>query len=267
MAIAGKKVAVIIPFYKDTITDWEKMALNQCRKILGDFPLIAIKPNHLQLPAEALDIPTVAFNDEFFADIAGYNALMLSDTFYEAFLDYEYILIYQLDAFVFKNNLAYWCNQGFDYIGAPWLRNINHPDVVKSIKSNIKYFTHTRYNVMDNGIPSKYQYENRVGNGGFSLRNVSKFHQICIERKELIDEYLQKGGPYYNEDCFWSIEVNRKRKALNIPGYKTAIKFSVEFSPERAFSLNNGQLPFGCHAWDRYSDFWRPVFKQLGYSI
>ena len=33
------------------------------------------------------------------------------------------MLIYQLDAFVFQDDLAYWCQQNYDYIGAPWLRD------------------------------------------------------------------------------------------------------------------------------------------------
>ncbi len=43
---------------------------------------------------------------------------MMDNTFYKQFLNYEYILIYQLDAFVFKDELNY-CSQGIDYVGAP----------------------------------------------------------------------------------------------------------------------------------------------------
>ena len=31
------------------------------------------------------------------------------------------MLIYQLDAYVFKDELLNWANKGYDYIGAPWL--------------------------------------------------------------------------------------------------------------------------------------------------
>jgi hypothetical protein len=36
----------------------------------------------------------------------------LSASFYERFLDTKYILIYQLDAFVFKDELQEWCDKG-----------------------------------------------------------------------------------------------------------------------------------------------------------
>ena len=268
--MTSQKVVIIIPFYRDAISAYELIALEQCFKILANHPIIAIKPNHLTLPAEAQKYPftdIVSFDNDFFKSVEGYNALMLSADFYGAFLAYKYILIHQLDAFVFEDKLGHWCSQNYDYIGAPWLRDIDHPDLFKAIKSNIKYYFHTRYDVRKNGEPTKYQYENRVGNGGFSLRNVKKFYDVCLKQKAKIDNYLAIGGHHFNEDRFWSVEVNRKRKTLNIPGYKTAVAFSFEFVPERALRINHNQLPFGCHAWDRYVDFWRPVFKQYNYTI
>jgi hypothetical protein len=265
-----KTVAVIIPFYKDTLTNYEAIALEQCFKVLHAHPVIAIKPNHLILPPEVNKYPfteVIDFDNHYFANIAGYNELMLSENFYGAFLEYKYMLIYQLDAFVFKDELKHWCDQGYDYIGAPWLKAYEHGDMIKTIKSNITYYFHIRYNIWKDGEPSKYQYENRIGNGGFSLRKIEKFYNACIKYKATINEYLNKGTHHFNEDRFWSIEVNRKRRTLNIPGYHTGIKFSVEIVPERAFRLNNNLVPFGCHAWDKNVDFWRAIFKSYGYII
>jgi hypothetical protein len=268
--IVKEKVTVIIPFYRADISAYEAIAIEQCYKVLSNYPIIAIKPQSLVLPAEVQKYPftkILSFDDSFFKGIGGYNALMLSASFYKEFLDYEYMLIHQLDAFVFDDRLSYWCNQHYDYIGAPWLKDCDHPDIIKTVKSTIQYYFHTRYNIQKNGKPTRYQYENRVGNGGFSLRRVNKFYEQCLLRKAEIDTYLAVGDHHFNEDGFWSVEVNRKSKKLNIPGYKTGIKFSVEFAPERAIRLNDNELPFGCHAWDRYADFWRPYFKRYGYDI
>jgi len=270
MASDAKKVAVVIPFYKETLSAYDKIAISQCNKILNAYLIIAIKPQKLTLPA---DLPpgmfqqTISFDDRYFENIAGYNALMLADTFYKAFLDYEFILIYQQDAFVFKDDLQYWCSQNYDYIGAPWLREFEYPDVFKAAKSKVKAYLHTRYNVQKNDLPSLFQYENKVGNGGLSLRRVKKFYELSLEMHDQIAAYLNRTEHLFNEDMFWGVEVNRKRKRLNIPAYKTALKFSIENFPERALKLNNGQLPFGCHAWDLYVDFWRPVFEKYGYTI
>ena len=270
MSAYNKPVAVLIPFYKTTLTNYECIALQQCFKVLAGHPVVAVKPYQLNLPAEAQDYPfagIVSFDDDFFADIRGYNRLLLSAYFYKAFLSYKHILIYQLDAFVFKDRLMHWCNQKIDYIGAPWIKSFAHPDIVKTVKSNLMYYFHTRNNVFINGEPSKYQWENRVGNGGFSLRCVERFYELCLNRKADIDYYLHQDNYHFNEDRFWSVEVNRKHRELNIPGYKVGLQFSVEFHPARALIINKGQLPFGCHAWDRNLDFWRPIFQKQGYVI
>jgi hypothetical protein len=205
----------------------------------------------------------------YFSDVQGYNKLMLSAAFYETFLGYTYILIYQLDAFVFKDELLKWCDRNFDYIGAPWLRFAPYPDTVKELKNRTLQYLNLKWNLKQsqNGFPTDLQFENMVGNGGFSLRNTSKFFQICSQELHAIELYNSKNEHYYNEDVFFSIEVNRKHKQLNIPGYKQAVHFAIENNYIHGFQLTHGELPFGCHAWDKYLEFWRPIFAKNGVVI
>ncbi|QEC76385.1 DUF5672 family protein [Mucilaginibacter ginsenosidivorax] len=268
--IATQKVVVIVPIYKNELSALEKVALAQMQRVLAAYPRIVVKPESLVLSDEIASFNFTgeeSFEDHFFKGIEGYNALMLSDIFYGRFLGYEFMLIHQLDAFVFTDELALWCNQPYDYIGAPWIPPGKYPDIVKAIKSKIQFYYHARYNVQKNGVPSPMQYEYKVGNGGLSLRRVNKFHELSISMRHKMDIYLTRHEHEFNEDIFWSIEVNRKRKLLKIPSWKAALKFSIEQPPARCIELNNNQLPFGCHAWDLYPDFWRPIFKTCGYQI
>ena len=265
-----KKVAVIIPFYKNTLSAYEIIALQQCELVLSAYPKIAIKPAGLTLPAGSETISfedVVNFKNHFFEGITGYNHLMLSSDFYKTFLDYEYILIYQLDAFVFKNELEYWCNQDLDYIGAPWIRKKNDKSILKKVQIKLQSSLYTYFNIQQNGLPSRKQFFNKVGNGGLSLRRVKKFYGLTISMQSSINFYLSQTAFQYNEDSFWSIEVNRKEKVLNIPTWETGLKFAFETYPEKAYFLNKQILPFGCHDWDKYSDFWRPIFKLYDYNI
>jgi len=264
------KVAVIIPFYRDTISWSEKIALQQCEKILSAYPKIAIKPESLILPLAAGEVNFIKvtnFADDYFDGIKGYNKLMMSELFYGSFLEYEYILIYQLDAFVFKDELNFWCSRRYDYIGAPWLRDKSYRHFGKELVARFVSYLHARFDIQKNGLPGEKQFHNRVGNGGFSLRRVRKFHELSIERRAKVIKYLSRDEHEYNEDMFWSVEINRTRRRLRIPSYKIGIKFSMEIYPDRALKLNNGELPFGCHAWDIHTDFWRPIFKTFGYDI
>jgi Protein of unknown function (DUF5672) len=265
-----KKVAVVIPVYQEKLSAFEQIALQQCNKILSNHHKVIIKPQSLTLPQETsmLSLTDVeCFNDDYFRNIQGYNRLMLSEEFYERFMDYEYILIYQLDASVFRDDLDYWCDQDIDYIGAPWLRKEDFTSIFKALKSRPQYYLYARFNIKKNGLPDPKQFYKRVGNGGFSLRRVKKFHDLCIKMQDQIQIYIDRDEHHFNEDAFWSIEVNRKRKLLNIPGYKDGLKFSFELEPECAYKLNHQKLPFGCHAWNKHLDFWRPFFEQYGYFI
>jgi len=268
--MSAGKVAVVIPIYRNNLSNLEFIALQQCQKVLGAYPTIIAKPHHLKLSQQINDTINAAaesFDDSYFKDIAGYNRLMLAEEFYGRFLDYEYILIYQLDAFVFKDELTLWADKGYDYIGAPWIRMKDHTNWFKSLKSKPQYFFYRLFNIMEDGHPHRRQFYGRVGNGGFSLRKVKKLHDLCISEKAKINRYIDRDEHEFNEDAFWSIEVNRYKKRMNIPGYKTGLKFSIEIEPGCSMEINQQQLPFGCHAWDKYANFWRPVFKQYGYDI
>lgn len=88
----------------------------------------------------------IPFDDKWFESVSTYSVFMLTKEFYEKFTSYEFLLIYQLDAWVFRNELEYWCAQGYDYLGAPWFKDAT-----------------TMYS--------------KAGNGGFSLRNV----RACLD--------------------------------------------------------------------------------------
>jgi len=256
-----ERVAVVIPVYKNELTALEELALKQCFRVLNKHKIIIIKPKSLQLTIlkDHKFIEYISFEDEYFKDLIGYNRLMLWEGFYEKFLKFQYILIYQMDAFVFTDRLIEWCDKGYDYIGAPWLRSHKYIDIVKAVKSKILIAFHTRFNIKQPGtdLPTEIQFENKVGNGGLSLRKVRKFYELSVKYKSAQLEYIGRKENHFNEDVWWSIELNRKKRHLKIPGYKTAVRFSFENEPRRAYELTGHKLPFGCHAWNRHLDFWR----------
>ena len=46
---------------------------------------------------------------------------------------------------------------------------------------------------------------------------------------------------------------------LKKPTINEAVKFAFELYPSTLFEFNNENLPFGCHAWDKYeyNTFWQ----------
>lgn len=223
--------AVLIPVYKNELNRSEQISLQQCKKILTRYPVILVAPQTMRVENRELSgLPVERFPEHFFDGISGYNRLMLSREFYQRFERYEYILIYQLDAFVFSDQLQHFCKLGYDYIGAPWLQGY-------------RYIT---------GLERRYL---RVGNGGFSLRRVSAFLAILNGETE--------NGIAEPEDAFWA-----SRKELKIAPVETAVSFSFEAQVRKSFELNRERLPFGCHAWFNYDfDFLRPYIQKYGYEL
>ena len=257
------EVAVVIPIYKNNFEQFEMTALEQCFKVLKNHPIIFFKPDSLLLKSDQFDfenIPQISFPDSYFKSALTYNELMLSFNFYESFLDYKYILIYQLDAFVFKDDLIFWCNKNYDYVGAPWIASIsNNP------------FT-LLLNKISSIFDSKEKKERKkiffkVGNGGFSLRKVASHYQISKENEKYIKELLisKRGTLDAIEDVFWSFKAIDFLPAFRIPDYKEALNFAIDRKPQLALKLNNNQVPFGCHGIDKPKviNFWKSYISKF----
>lgn len=244
----NKLVAITIPVYKKIPEPFEELALQQCMKVLGNYQIIFFAPVSLDISFYEAKTSGKAqverFDDAFFRDIMGYNKLMLSIEFYKRFEAYEYLLIYQLDAFIFKDDLKEWCMKGYDYVGAPWIgwewstwysRSLTFPRRVL-YKLGFRKF-------------------NMVGNGGFSLRKIKPaINNLKLFRKS-VARFKQ------NEDYFFSFFINSYNPFFRVAPFKEALNFAFDENPKLAFEKNNGKLPMACHAWMRYPEFWNPFVR------
>ncbi|NIJ56050.1 DUF5672 family protein [Dyadobacter arcticus] len=238
----NSSVAVVIPIYQSHLTKNEEISLRQCMRVLGAYPVIVVKPKSLKLDFITGKYPSIALlsmDDAHFKSIDTYNKLLISIDFYRTFSTYQYILLYQLDAYVFRDELLHWCQKGYDYVGAPSF----HQTAFDALPAESK-------EVFANALSNRRY----VLNGGLSLRNVPAFIR-----------YLKIFNAFYpawkgNEDMLFSQEATRlipMKMFLKLPGWQEALQFSFEKSPAAIYELTNHQLPFACHAWERYDPgFW-----------
>lgn len=278
-----KKCVVVIPLYKEHPEKSEIASFRQCLTILKLHDISVVTYQNLNLAeyhavskeiGKHFDIQY--FHQDYFKSVQGYNKLCLTFSFYERFIDYEYMLIYQTDAWVFRDELDYWCDKGYDYIGAPF------------------------FEAIQDGL---YSFDmSGVGNGGLSLRKIQYCtkvlklnpRRLSLAISFLINQYIQlckhhiKFKRWYmklyavcacivkmcgyhntldyflkktktNEDYIFGIFIKGTKKInVNIPDCIEAMQFSFEVHPEFLYNKNEGELPFGCHAylkWD-YNNFW-----------
>jgi hypothetical protein len=285
-------VVVLIISHKPVLNKYELISLIQCYKILGRYPIKIICPKGLNVTFYENNLPNPEFDfidSVWQSSYANFNRLKVDQFLYSKYSGYQYILFYEPDAFVFRDELEYWCNAGFDYIGGPWFEGWHSATSSSNIIG--------------------------VGNGGFSLRKTSsilnqikilkQLHVISIydnfnwkgiivrlpkllldfiRYKSFTPEYIMTTG---QEDYFWSEDMQNKYneylnnksfvakvfkilpvKKLKIADVTTAIKFSMECQPTRLFEMNKKNLPFGCHAWYKYDyEFWKPFILEAGYKL
>ncbi len=103
------KCVIVVPIYKDKFNFDEYNSIKQLFKILSPekYDIIAYGPMSLDRTYyfENFDFKDhYYFYDSYFNEYPkGYNMLMLNDGFYKYFSDYEYMLVYQPDCWVFRD--------------------------------------------------------------------------------------------------------------------------------------------------------------------
>lgn len=269
--IRAPSVCVIIPVYRSVLPPREAMSLAQCVRILGHYQIVFVKPQSLRIDYILERCPGAvveSFDDEFFRGVDGYNRLMLSDHFYGRFSAYEFMLIHQLDAYVFTDELAHWCSQDYDYIGAPWITRERIE--IPSSAFFLKRWIYQRLDVKDkrSGFIHRAQYGYLGGNGGFSLRRINKMREALVQSAEQLPAYLERAHHTCNEDVFFCVEANRRKSIIRLAPFPIALQFSWETNPAVARALMLGRLPFGCHGWDRhYQEAWTEIFGSIGINL
>jgi Protein of unknown function (DUF5672) len=259
IGLPASQLSVVVPVYRPFLDANETISLESVFRVLGAHHLVMVKPAGLDTAEIEARFPfkgVETFDPRYFESVQGYNRLLLATGFYERFLGSAYLLICQLDVFVFRDELAGWVARGYDYVGAPWIS--------RSAASLLIHRVTMGLGKLRPGGPVKvYPYEtrNRVGNGGFSLRRVETHYRLSLELKDAIDHYLRNQGTHhFHEDVFWSVEPSKRGHPHRTPGVAEALAFSWDINPDRLFRMAGGHLPMAAHGWykGRHLKFWAP---------
>lgn len=263
-----KSVAVVVPLSMsfNPTTD-EEVSLRHLTHFLGSYDKYMLAPHGIQVDFQEFKVKY--FSKRFFGSVKAHSQMLLSQEFYASFLDYEYILMYHLDALVFSDQLLEWCDAGYDLIASPW---IPHKDAPYGIDS---------------------RWAGKVGNMGFSLLKVRSFLKVLTSNRYAVDsefydrealkvehgldrvilrakKWIKRLKRFNNVqwevagygqpvDWFWASRAQHYYPDFSIAPLDVALKFSFECVPRHCFELTNHTLPFGCHAWQRYDrEFWEP---------
>jgi hypothetical protein len=265
-------VVVLIPAHRSWLQPFERVALERCLDTLRGRPVVMVLPADVDsTPLRTLSsrLQFERFAPECFRSVGDYNRLLLSDEFYARFASFEYMLIHQLDAFVFRDDLDAWCARGYDYVGAPWLPQSRLPSMPARCALRIK---RRLYRLLDRRTPEggvrHAQYDYTAGNGGLSLRRIAALRAALARFASRLEVYRSYQHYSQGEDIFFCVEANRYRTHVRTAPLRMAAAFAWESQPAVAEQLNGGDLPFGCHGWNRlHREYWRPVFARFGVAL
>ena len=235
------KIVICIPIYKTKLSLFEQVAMRQMKKVLARYAKVFFAPESLTFDFGELGegVGVERFPDYFFRGVVNYSALMLNVDFYKRFKRYEYMLVYQTDAFVFSDRLSEFCAMGYDYIGAPV----------------------ARMNPLWNFIAG------RVGNGGLSLRKVNSAIRMLEQHQNKLE------GPLATifwqwEDIFWGYCGRQQDYDFRVAPVNIAAEFALDDTRSGFKRLQRGWHPFGCHGWWQHNYWhWKPVIEACGYHL
>ena len=253
------KAAVAVPVYRREPEESGKMSLAQCVKVLGGkYPLILFAPENLALKPYLKIAPEARierFDDRFFASINGYSSLLLSPDFYERFSSFGHILIYQLDAWVFRDELDLWCEKKYDYIGAPFLLG---KDVIignggfslRRVEAMERVLTAPGGRMFSFGLLRRF-FKTHWRNGDY-LKAFGQFLRLAgigNSREAFLKRMCRDGN---NEDMVFSYLNSRfVRNGLLMPGPEEAAHFALDAACEDFFEKGGRRPPFGIHGRTR----------------
>ena len=260
----NNRFCIVIPVYKTDLSITEELSF---RNFINTFKnkdnnIFFICPDDLDTTAydtviknelskkDKLLIERKNFDAKYFKSEFTYSQLCVNYDFYSSFDDYDYMLIWQFDCYLFNDNIEKWCDKGYDYIGAPIISEYS------GWKSN-----------------NDIVWKPKVGNGGLSLRKISTFKDVTNPEGEFLTYYKST----YNNNLFEKLKfedvyfynVFRYYWDANIPSWEDAGKFALDMNPEVYVNFVNDKefLPMACHAWPKNIRFWKDKIKEIDNNI
>lgn len=267
-----KLCVVVIPIHKENPSHYDLISFGQCFNVLSKYDIKVIIPRGLNIGAYLKvksDFEVIEIDATWLSSVERYNKLKLSRFFYDLFEHYQFLLTYELDAFIFKDDIEYWCSKDYDFIGAPWFYGHSEPASLEIIGVGNSGFSLRKIKSIKNAINSIYFEGDEINASSKKRKIVTYFKKIVfhlnIFKKE--NKSIQDSS-HFNEDWFISEVIPKHIKSFKVAPIEDAIRFSFEVKPDYLFQINKKELPMGCHAWHRYNlDFWKPHIMRFGHKL
>jgi hypothetical protein len=268
---------VLVPVHKPIPSDLEIVSLRQCGRCLAQRPLVLLAPTGLDLSSYQAFLPgarVIRVEATWMSSVRAYNRLMISPMIYRILSAHSHVLVHEPDALVLRDELDFWCEQPYDYIGAPWFVGYYNakPDAPFLGVGNFGFSLHRPAMMLTilGGTQRWYSRAELRKDLSRALRGHEANRLNRILQGARGAGTLRGASAIYEENCdnFWGQLVPRLVKDFRIAPPEVALKFSWETIPSTCYKLCKGDLPFGLHAWARYDfPFLKPLLEESGVEL
>jgi hypothetical protein len=296
MTASDSSCVVFIPLYRLPLTAHELAALLRCLQLLP-FAICIAHPVSLANEVSHFFGATIfsgfrelslkAYPDSCFQSVSSYNRLLLSARFYSGLKSWSYLLIFQLDAWLLGGNLRQWLQTDYSYIGAPWpplmgpdkanpdysvgngglsLRRIDH---VLLLLNSWRFRLHPVFTPKE--LAARVFNRQILHDKNFLKTLLIRLKRLALLSLSLVGfrnnmAYFVKMG--FHEDHLYGILAPRVAPWFKVAPVAEAAAFAIECKPKEVLTRFGVDLPFGCHAWEKYDrDFYLQRFSVEFYSL
>lgn len=116
---------IVVPTHRNQPTTEEEISLRQLARIMGHREIVVLTPHDIDVGVYREILPTsshVGVHPRWMASHASYNRMIISPLLASLFRGYPHLLLCEPDSLVLADSLDHWCQQPYDYIGAPWFQ-------------------------------------------------------------------------------------------------------------------------------------------------
>jgi hypothetical protein len=243
-------VTVIIPVLEPQINPTEEKLLHHALDILAEYPVIFVAGEGADLSIvreHAENIDVVYFPRQFFESRQHLGQLFLMSDFYERFNWCDFLLIHELNSWIVKDELHYWCKQGYDYYktGPAFANAGDAPGMLKRISGLSQ--------------EEKRLYGSGYADNGLYLCRIERMTATLKSKRRLAHDYRHNPNLPNADSVFWDLEANRFLPHLRKP---TDIVRS-HFAQYGVQYQNGTTLPFALTGISHDNIHEIPYFKTL----
>ncbi|RBL93862.1 DUF5672 family protein [Chitinophaga flava] len=263
-------MCVIITVHQPYMSAEEEVSLLACYRHLKAYDCFLVFPAGMDTVSYQHIHPQLILQPvapEWLSSILHYNRMKVNPSFYALFSDYQFMMTYELDAYIFSSDIA--AHHGFDYDfigspifegfmnatpGAPFMEMLNSGFSIRNISIGRKALKRLRqYRVIWKG------YRFLLSNAAWLCKMVPASTRELIYNYHLTNYYK---GFDFNEDIIWSQVFPAIYPAFRVAPLERAYRFGFEVNAAELYELNHHRLPLGCHAWSKFPGFWKTYIER-----